>query len=44
MCCPIQPFSDDLNEGRDVAGDAFAGILFLSQLDDGKKVCRYVSV
>ena len=40
----MHPFSEDLNEGRDVADDAFAGTLFQSRIDDGKKECRYVSV
>ena len=26
MRCPIHPFSEDLNEGRDVADDAFTGV------------------
>ena len=42
MWCPIHPFGEDLNEGRDVADDAFTGTLF--QIDDGKSECRYVSV
>ena len=44
MWCPIHPFNEDLNEDRDVADDAFRGPLFQSQLDDGKKECRYVLV
>ena len=38
------PSREDLNEDRDVADDAFTGTLFQSQIDDGKKECRYVSV
>ena len=44
MWCSIHPFSEDVNEGRDVAYDAFTGTLFQGQIDDGKMVCRYVSV
>ena len=42
--CLIHPFNEHLNEGRDVADDAFTGTLFQSQIDDGKKECRHVSV
>ena len=42
MCCHTHP--DDLNEGRDVADDAFTGTLFQSWINDVKKECRYVSV
>ena len=41
---PYPSFSEDLNEGRDVAYDAFTGTLFQSRIVDGKKACRYVSV
>ena len=44
MWCTIHTFSKDLNEGRDVADDVFTGALFQSQIDDGKKEGRYVSV
>ena len=44
MWCPVHPFSEDLNEGRDVADDAFTGIHVQSRIDDGKKECRYVLV
>ena len=40
----LHPCLQYLNEGRDVADDAFAGTLFQSQIDDGKKEPRYVSV
>ena len=43
MWCPIHSFSEDLNEGRDLADDAFTGTLFQSQTDDGKEF-RYVSL
>ena len=39
MWCPIHPFSEHLNEGRDVADDTFTGPLFQGQIDDGKKEC-----
>ena len=39
MWCPIHPISEDLNEGRDVADDAFIGPLFQSWIGDGKNVC-----
>ena len=39
MWCPIHPFSEHLNEGRDVADDTFTGPLFQSRIDDGKKEC-----
>ena len=31
------PFSEDLNEGRDVVDGASTGVLFQSRVDDGKK-------
>ena len=44
MWCPIHPFSEDMNESRDIADDEFTATLFQSRFDDGKKECRYVSV
>ena len=38
MWCPINPFTEDLDEGRDVANDVFTGTLFQSRIDDGKKI------
>ena len=43
MWCPIHPFSEDLNECRDAADDAFTSTLFQSQIDD-RKERRFVSV
>ncbi|KAI0219978.1 hypothetical protein LSAT2_028536 [Lamellibrachia satsuma] len=40
MWCPIHTFSEDLNEGRDVAAGAFTGTLFQSLLGVGEKECR----
>ncbi|KAI0240961.1 hypothetical protein LSAT2_004108 [Lamellibrachia satsuma] len=39
MWYPIQSVSEDLNDGRDVADDAFIGTLFQSLIRDGKE-CR----
>ena len=39
MWCPIHPYSEYLNEGRDVADDGFTGTSFQGRIDDEKKEC-----
>ena len=40
----VHPFTEDLNDGRDVADGASTGTGFQSRIADGKKECRSMCV